>query len=36
VTILLGLILLLIVIGAMMGTFVSYFEGVLQDLAPNS
>ena len=35
-TILLGLILLLIVIGAMMGTFVSYFESVLQDLAPHS
>jgi len=35
-TILLGLVLLLIVIGAMMGTFVSYFESVLQDLAPHS
>jgi flagellar biosynthetic protein FliR len=36
VTILLGLVLLLIVIGAMMGTFVGYFESVLHDLAPNS
>jgi flagellar biosynthesis protein FliR len=36
VTILLGLVLLLIVIGAMMGTFVSYFESVLQDLTPHS
>ena len=35
VTILLGLVLLLIAIGAMMGTFVSYFESVLHDLAPN-
>src|SRR5689334_21351974 len=35
VTILLGLVLLLIAIGAMMGTFVSYFESVLHDLAPH-
>jgi flagellar biosynthesis protein FliR len=33
-SILLGLLLLLLVIGAMMGTFVSYLEGVLVDLAP--
>jgi len=33
-SILLGLLLLLLVIGAMMGTFVSYLQGVLVDLAP--
>jgi len=33
-TIILGLLLLLIVIGAMMGVFVSYIEGVLGELAP--
>lgn len=33
-SILLGLMLLLLVIGAMMGTFTSYIEGVLHDLAP--
>ena len=32
-SILLGLLLLLFVIGAMMGTFVGYLEGVLADLA---
>jgi len=32
-SILLGLLLLLVVIGAMMGTFVGYLEGVLADLA---
>jgi flagellar biosynthesis protein FliR len=33
-SILLGLLLLLLVIGAMMGTFTGYVEGVLNDLAP--
>jgi flagellar biosynthetic protein FliR len=33
-SILLGLVLLLLVIGAMMGTFVGYLEGVLASLAP--
>jgi flagellar biosynthetic protein FliR len=33
-SILLGLLLLLIVIGAMMGTFTGYVEGVLHDLTP--
>jgi len=33
-SILLGLVLLLLVVGAMMGTFVSYLQGVLVDLAP--
>ncbi|MDO9412208.1 MAG: flagellar biosynthetic protein FliR [Pseudolabrys sp.] len=33
-SILLGLMLLLLVIGAMMGAFTSYIEGVLHDLAP--
>jgi flagellar biosynthesis protein FliR len=33
-SILLGLLLLLLVIGAMMGTFVSYIQGVLVDLTP--
>ena len=33
-SILLGFLLLLIVVGAMMGTFVSYLQGVLVDLAP--
>ena len=33
-SILLGLSLLLVVIGAMMGTFTGYVEGVLQDMAP--
>ena len=33
-SILLGLLLLLLVVGAMMGTFVSYLQGVLVDLAP--
>ncbi|MDI1344625.1 MAG: flagellar biosynthetic protein FliR, partial [Pseudolabrys sp.] len=33
-SILLGLLLLLFVIGAMMGTFTGYVEGVLNDLAP--
>lgn len=33
-SILLGLVLLLLVIGAMMGTFVGYLQGVLGELAP--
>src|SRR5690348_6874695 len=33
-SILLGLLLLLLVVSAMMGTFVSYLQGVLVDLAP--
>jgi flagellar biosynthetic protein FliR len=35
-SILLGLLLLLLVIGAMMGTFVDYLQGVLSELAPHS
>jgi flagellar biosynthesis protein FliR len=35
-SILLGLVLLLLVIGAMMGTFVGYLEGVLGQLAPHA
>lgn len=35
-SILLGLALLLLVIGAMMGTFAGYLEGVLGELAPHS
>jgi flagellar biosynthetic protein FliR len=35
-SILLGFLLLVLVIGAMMGTFTGYIEGVLQDLAPHS
>ena len=35
-TIILGLLLLLLVIGAMMGLFVNYLEGVLGELAPYS
>jgi flagellar biosynthetic protein FliR len=35
-TILLGLLLLVLVIGAMMSTFVGYFEGVLTELAPHA
>jgi flagellar biosynthetic protein FliR len=35
-TIILGLLLLLIVLGAMMGVFVHYIEGVLSELAPRS
>jgi flagellar biosynthesis protein FliR len=35
-SILLGLLLLLVVIGAMMGTFVGYLEGVLLQLAPHA
>ena len=34
-SILLGLLLLLLVIGAMMGTFVDYLQGVLAALAPH-
>jgi hypothetical protein len=30
----LGFLLLVLVIGAMMGTFTGYLEGVLHDLAP--
>jgi flagellar biosynthetic protein FliR len=33
-SILLGFLLLLLVIGVMMGTFTNYIEGVLSDLAP--
>jgi flagellar biosynthetic protein FliR len=33
-SILIGFIVLLLVIGAMMGTFLGYFEGVLRDMAP--
>jgi flagellar biosynthetic protein FliR len=35
-SILLGLILLIVVIGAMMGTFTGYLEDVLRDIAPHS
>jgi len=35
-SILLGLVLLLLVVGAMMGTFVGYLEGVLTELAPHN
>ena len=35
-SILLGFLLLVLVIGAMMGTFTGYLEGVLGDLAPHS
>src|ERR1700675_2100671 len=35
-SILLGFLLLVLVIGAMMGTFVGYLEGVLGELAPHS
>jgi flagellar biosynthesis protein FliR len=35
-SIMLGLLLLLLVIGAMMGTFVGYLEGVLGQLAPHA
>ena len=35
-SIILGLLLLLVVIGTMMGTFVDYLNGVLSDLAPRS
>ena len=35
-SILLGFLLLIVVIGAMMGTFTGYLEGVLNELAPNS
>ncbi|HZL38775.1 MAG TPA: flagellar biosynthetic protein FliR [Pseudolabrys sp.] len=34
-SIMLGLVLLLLVVGAMMGTFVGYIEGVLGELAPH-
>jgi flagellar biosynthetic protein FliR len=34
-SILIGLIILVFVMGAMMGTFLGYFEGVLHELAPN-
>jgi len=33
-SILIGLLLLLFVVGAMMGSFLGYFEGVLSELAP--
>jgi hypothetical protein len=32
----LGLVLLLLVVGAMMGTFVGYLENVLGELAPHA
>ncbi len=35
-SILLGFLLLIVVIGAMMGTFNDYIEGVLRDIAPHS
>ncbi len=35
-SILLGFLLLILVIGAMMGTFTGYLEGVLQELAPHA
>jgi flagellar biosynthesis protein FliR len=35
-SIMLGLLLLLLVVGAMMGTFVGYLEGVLGNLAPHA
>jgi flagellar biosynthetic protein FliR len=35
-SILLGFLLLIVVIGAMMGTFTGYIEGVLHDIAPHS
>jgi flagellar biosynthetic protein FliR len=35
-SIMLGLLLLLIVIGAMMGTFVGYLEDLLGQLAPHA
>jgi flagellar biosynthetic protein FliR len=35
-SILLGFLLLVLVIGAMMGTFTGYLEGVLRDIAPHS
>jgi flagellar biosynthesis protein FliR len=34
-SILLGFVVLLLVVGAMMGTFLGYLEGVLHELAPN-
>jgi flagellar biosynthetic protein FliR len=34
-SIMIGLVLLLLVIGAMMGTFLGYLEGVLRELAPH-
>jgi flagellar biosynthetic protein FliR len=35
-SILLGLIALFLVVGAMMGTFLGYLEGVLRELAPGA
>jgi flagellar biosynthetic protein FliR len=35
-SILVGFLILLLVVGAMMGTFLDYLEGVLRELAPNS
>jgi flagellar biosynthetic protein FliR len=35
-SIMLGLLLLMLVIGAMMGTFVNYLQGVLGNLAPHA
>jgi len=32
----LGMLLLLLVVGAMMGTFVGYLEGILGNLAPHA
>jgi flagellar biosynthetic protein FliR len=34
-SIMIGLVLLLLVIGAMMGTFLGYLENVLRELAPH-
>ena len=34
-SILLGFLILLLVVGAMMGTFLDYLEGVLRELAPH-
>ena len=35
-SIILGFALLIVVMGAMMGTFTGYLEGVLRDIAPHS
>jgi flagellar biosynthesis protein FliR len=35
-SILVGLIALFLVVGAMMGTFLGYLEGVLRELAPHA
>ena len=33
-SILIGFVMLLLVVGAMMGTFIGYLDGVLRELAP--